>query len=127
MHTWGAKSPGRDDWGQEDHVVSQLDKLKAKFIDHGLPVLMGEYGATYQAGFDDYRRYYMEYVTKAAVDRGIVPVYWDNGGQNSGGESFGLFDRRSGKVLHPEMLEAMLRAASRTGSLGDIRQPRPSN
>ncbi len=126
VHTWGSASPGRDDWGQEEHVVSQLDKLKATFVDRGLPVLMGEYGATYQTGYEDYRRYYMEYVTKAAVDRGIVPVYWDNGGQNSGGESFALFDRRSGKVLHPEVLEAMLRATSGNGSLSDIRKPRPS-
>ncbi len=126
VHTWGAASPGRDDWGQEDHVVKQFDQLKATFIDRGIPVLMGEYGATHQAGYEDYRRYYMEYVTKAAVERGIVPVYWDNGGQTSGGESFGLFDRRSGSVLHPEILEAMLRGASGTGSLSEIRKPSPS-
>jgi aryl-phospho-beta-D-glucosidase BglC (GH1 family) len=125
VHTWGATSPGRDDWGQEDHVLKQFDQLKATFIDRGIPVLMGEYGATHQAGYEDYRRYYMEYVTKAAVERGIVPVYWDNGGQNSGGESFGLFDRRSGSVLHPEILDAMIRAASGTGSLSEIRKPTP--
>jgi hypothetical protein len=67
----------------------------------------------------------MEYVTKAAVERGLVPVYWDNGGQNSGGENFGLFDRRSGKVLHPALLEAMIRATSGTGSLSEIRKPSP--
>ena len=99
----------------------------ATFIDRGIPVLVGEYGATHQAGYEDYRRYYMEYVTKAAVQRGLVPVYWDNGGQNSGGENFGLFDRRSGKVLHPAILEAMLRATSETGSLSEIRPPRPTN
>ncbi len=126
IHTWGAESPGRDDWGQEDHVVSQFDKLKATFIDTGLPVLMGEYGATYQSGYEDYRRYYMEYVTKAAADRGIVPVYWDNGGRTSGAESFGLFDRKSGAVLHPKMLEAMVRGASGKGSLQDIAPPRPA-
>jgi aryl-phospho-beta-D-glucosidase BglC (GH1 family) len=126
VNTWGAASPGRDDWGQEDHVVKQFDAVKKTFIDRGLPVLMGEYGATHQAGFEDYRRYYLEYVTKAAVDRGIVPVYWDNGGQNSGGENFALFDRKNGKVLHPEMLDAMLRATSESGSLSEIRPPRPS-
>jgi endoglucanase len=86
---------------------------------------MGEYGATHQKGYEDYRRYYMEYVTKAAVDRGIVPVYWDNGGQNSGAENFGLFDRSSGKVLHPKMLEAMIRAAQSDYNLKDIAPPAP--
>src|SRR5690606_865783 len=101
-------------------------KLTAKFVAQGLPVLMGEYGATHQKGYEDYRRYYMEYVTQAAVQRGIVPVYWDNGGKGSGGEHFGLFDRSTGRVLHPEMLDAMMRAATTSGSLEEIRPPRPS-
>lgn len=126
VHTWGAASPGRDDWGQEDHVVKQFDALKATFIDRGVPVLLGEYGATYQKGYEDYRRYYMEYVTRAAVQRGIVPVYWDNGGQSSGAENFGLFDRKSGAVLHPAMLEAMMRATGE-GAPSSIALPRPSN
>jgi aryl-phospho-beta-D-glucosidase BglC (GH1 family) len=125
-HTWGGASPGKDDWGQEAHVVAQFDKLKATFVDQGIPVLLGEYGATYQEGFENYRRYYMEYVTKAAVDRGILPVYWDNGGRGSGGENFGLIDRRSGSVLHPELMEAMLRAATSSYSLSDIVLPAPS-
>ena len=125
-HTWGSASPGTDSWGQEDFVVAQFDKLKSVFIDQGVPVLLGEYGATFQAGFEDYRRYYMEYVTKAAVDRGIVAVYWDNGGRGSGGENFALMDRRTNSVLHPELMEAMLRAATSSYSLSEIALPAPS-
>jgi aryl-phospho-beta-D-glucosidase BglC (GH1 family) len=125
-HTWGSASPGRDDWGQEDFVLKQFDKLKSTFVDRGVPVLIGEYGATHQEGFEDYRRYYLEYVTKAAVDRGMLPVYWDNGGQGSGGEKFGLMDRQNNTVLHPVMLEAMQRAATKSYSLSDIALPRPS-
>ena len=125
-HTWGSGAPGRDDWGQEDFVVAQFDKLKSTFIDKGLPVIIGEYGATHQEGYEDYRRYYMEYVTKAAVDRGIVPVYWDNGSRNSGGESFGLFDRDSNTVLRPDVLSAMQRAATSSYTLRDIARPKPS-
>lgn len=65
-------------------MVSQLDKLKARFGDQGLPIFVGEYGATHQSGFEDYRRYYMAYVTRAIVERGMLPVYWDNGGRGSG-------------------------------------------
>jgi endoglucanase len=123
--TWGHGSPGRDNWGQEEHVVSQLDKLKARFGDQGLPIFLGEYGATHQTGFEDYRRYYMEYVTKAAVERGMLPVYWDNGGRGSGGESFGLIDRSSLGVLHPELLKTMLNAANGSGKLADVTPPAP--
>lgn len=126
-HTWGKASPGRDSWGQEDFVVEQFDKLKTSFIDRGIPVLLGEYGATHQTGYEDYQRYYVEYVTKAAVDRGIVPVYWDNGGRGSGGDKFALIDRGNNSVLYPKLMQAMLRAATGSYSLGDIAPPQPSD
>lgn len=125
-HTWGAASPGHDDWGQEDFVVGQFDKLKATYVDKGVPVLIGEYGATQQDGFEDYRRYYMEYVTTAAVERGLVPVYWDNGGKKSGGENFALFDRENNSVLRPQLIEALQRAASKSRKLSEIAPPTPA-
>lgn len=125
-NTWGKASPGNDGWGQEDFVVAQFDKLKAHYIDKGIPVIIGEYGASHQEGFEDYRRYYMEFVTKAALDRGIVPVYWDNGAQGSGGEKFGLFNRTTYEPLHPELLEAMVRAATSSYSLNDVALPQPA-
>jgi endoglucanase len=124
-HTWGAASPGRDDWGQEDFVIKEFDKLKAKYVDQGIPVLMGEYGATHQAEFADYQRYYVEYVTRAALERGIFPVLWDNGGSGSGGEQFGLFDRHANTVLHPELMAALGRAA-KGEPLAAIALPRPA-
>ena len=86
---------------------------------------MGEYGAVQQTGFEDYRRYYMEYVGKAARDRGILPVYWDNGGTGSGMDNFALFDRGTNAVLHPAILEAMMRAATSSYALGDVALPAP--
>jgi aryl-phospho-beta-D-glucosidase BglC (GH1 family) len=124
-NVWGQASPGTDSWGQEPHVVAQFDKLKVSFIDAGLPVLMGEYGAVQQTGFEDYRRYYMEYVGKAAKDRGILPLYWDNGGSGSGMDNFGLFDRSTNAVLHPTILEAMMRAATSPYTLGEVAPPVP--
>jgi endoglucanase len=124
-NTWGKASPGNDGWGQEDFVLTQFDKVKARYVDKGVPVIIGEYGACHQDGFEDYRRYYMEYVTKAAVDRGLVPIYWDNGAEGSGGEKFGLFNRSTNSPLHPKLLEAMMRAAKSTYTLSDIALPAP--
>jgi aryl-phospho-beta-D-glucosidase BglC (GH1 family) len=125
-NTWGQASPGKDNWGQEDFVVTQFDKLKTTYIDQGIGVFLGEYGATHQADYADYQRYYVEYVTKAAVDRGILPVYWDNGGQGSGGEKFGLIDRTKNDVFHPNVMEALKRAATSSYSLADVQPPKPS-
>jgi endoglucanase len=122
-HAWGMGSPGADTWGQEAHVDQQFEQLKTKYISAGLPVIIGEYGAVHQAEAQNYRRYYMEYVTKAAVDRGIVPVYWDNGGKNSGADGFGLFDRTSNQSLYPEILQAMQRAATEDYPSSAIAKP----
>lgn len=122
-HAWGAGHPGIDNWGQEDWVRKQMAKLKATYIDKGIPVIMGEYGAVNQAGYESYRRYYMEYVTKAAYDVGIVPIYWDNGSTRSGEDAFGLFNRATNTVLYPTILEAMIRAISFSYSLADVAKP----
>lgn len=122
-NTWGAGAPGRDNWGQEDFVVTQFDKIKTRYIDQSVPVIIGEYGAVHQDGFEDYRRYYMEYVTKAAVDRGLVPVYWDNGGRGSGNDGFALMDRQANRVYRPKIMEAMLRAVTSSYSLNDVARP----
>jgi endoglucanase len=123
-NTWGKGSPSPDNWGQEDFVVTQFDKLKTTYVDQGVPVFLGEYGATHQAEFAEYQRYYVEYVTKAAIDRGILPVIWDNGGSGSGGEKFGLMDRGTNGVLHPSVLEALKRAATSSYKLGDVAAPK---
>jgi endoglucanase len=124
-NTWGTGQMGAVSWGQEDHVVTQFNALKTTYVDAGLPVIIGEYGAVNQEGYEDYRRYYMEYVTLAAIERGIVPIYWDNGSEESGAEAFGLFNRETSAVLHPTILEAMMRAKDESRTLSDIEPPTP--
>ncbi len=121
--TWGLDSPGADEWGQEDFVVTQFDRLKAEYADQGIPVIIGEYGAVNTSGYEDYRRYYMEYVTAAACQRGFVPIYWDNGGLGSGPDSFGIFDRASNTVAVPSILEAMHRGCTSGTALDAIARP----
>ena len=104
-------------------MVSQFDKLKAQFADQGLPILIGEYGAINQAGYENYRRYYLEYVTKAARDRGFLPVYWDNGAQASGPDNFGLFDRNTAAITQVELVEALQRAVGDSHTLSDVALP----
>lgn len=122
-HAWGASSPNADSWGQEDYVAQQFDKLVTSFVSQGLPMIVGEYGAVHQAGYEDERRYYMEHVTKVITDRGIVPFYWDNGSEESGPDGFGLFSRADGSTLYPNVLDAMMRAATSDYSLDEITAP----
>jgi endoglucanase len=123
-HAWGTGHPGIDTWGQEDWVASQVAKLKTSYIDHGLPVIWGEYGAVTQTGYETYRRYYMEYVTKVAHDAGIVPIVWDNNNwAGSGDDAFGFINRASNTVQYPAMVDAMVRAATSAYGLADVAKP----
>jgi endoglucanase len=122
-HTWGTGNPGIDNWAQEDWVKSEVASLKSMFIDKGLPMIWGEYGAVNQSGYESYRRYYVEYVTKAVHDAGITPFFWDNGSTGSGSDAFGLMNRSNNTVQYPTILQAMMRAVTSNYALADVAKP----
>lgn len=101
-----------DNWGQEDYVDSQMQMLHDTFIAEGYPVIIGEMGVQDKThlseSFNEYRRYWLEYVVKSAKANGCIPVYWDNGWNGKNG--FGLFDRTSCTVTQQSLIDAMIRA-----------------
>ncbi|MEH6406989.1 MAG: cellulase family glycosylhydrolase [Leeuwenhoekiella sp.] len=109
---WGKNATDPDlteTWANEDYADAQFEKMKTNFIDKGIGVIMGEYGAiarTEVAGYEEYRKYYLEYITKAASSRGVVPFYWDNG--YTGNFGMGLFDRATGEIAYPEIVTAII-------------------
>ncbi len=112
---WGQYGTETDSWGQEDWVEQVCAMMKERFIDDaGVPVIIGEYGATRtkDTSKSDYRRYYIEYVTKTMKEYGLLPIFWDNGYDGISGEGFGLFDRLTAENIHPELTEAIMRGAS---------------
>lgn len=113
---WGYKAEkGKaDNWGQEDFLTDRMDLLKTTFVDKGYGVIIGECGAVYQAEeLEPYREYYIEYMTQAAVSRGMCPVFWDNGSRSSGTEAFGLFNRSMPyDQLYPNVIEKIMKAAN---------------
>ncbi len=106
---WGAKYGGAtaaDGWGQEDYLIDQLKKMKTAFVDKGIPVIVGEFGAPAKrnSANEKYRTYYLQYVVKYAVEYGFVPIYWDNG------TSYKLFDRGTYAVVYPDIVNGMMAA-----------------
>jgi aryl-phospho-beta-D-glucosidase BglC (GH1 family) len=90
---WSFAGEGEGTWGtpaDKAEVDSRLDTVKETFIDKGIPVILGEYGVVTKADSRS-RLAHIEYTTKAAVSRGIVPFYWDDGG------AFGVVDRKTEK------------------------------
>jgi endoglucanase len=110
---WGpaATNPSKKStWGQEDHLDSQLKKMRDTFVTKGYPVVVGEYGSIDKSSFDSsnnkYRADYAHAVAATAKKYGAAPVYWDNG--TNGQYGFGLFDRRSYAVTQQGIINAIM-------------------
>jgi len=137
--TWGSKSlTGSNGWANENYVRNTFNSVKSRFIDNGIPVIIGEYGAVNQITDKgkEHRKYYMEYVTKYARDCGFIPFYWDNAGfgininQTTGaqstGEKFGLFYRTPPFALPEEsvpILEVMMKAVNEAYQITGVAAP----
>ncbi|MDG0855136.1 glycoside hydrolase family 5 protein [Roseateles puraquae] len=113
---WGAAA--RDakataPWGDAAHADAQFRKMKARFIDRGIPVILGEFGAIRREdrpGAEAYRIAWNRHIARSARAHGLVPVYWDNG--VTGQHGMGLFDRRTGAQVYPELIQALLGTAT---------------
>ncbi|KGO85861.1 glycosyl hydrolase family 5 [Flavobacterium rivuli WB 3.3-2 = DSM 21788] len=110
---WGTNATdpaSTETWANEAYVDTQFQRMKTNFIDRGVGVILGEYGAisrTDVAGHEAFRTYWIEYVSTSARNYGLVPVWWDAGlPQNN--HTMGLFDRNTGAVAHQNIVDAIL-------------------
>lgn len=114
-----------DNWGQEDYVDSQMALLNEKFVSQGYPVVIGEFGAQDKtekfADYNEFRRYWSEYLIKAAKKNGVVCVYWDNG--YNGNKGFGIINRFDYTITQPDLIAGMMRAINSTD---DYESPSPA-
>ncbi len=114
---WGKpyKEFGIANYCQEDYFDTLFANLKAKFIDKGLPIILGEYGCNRHSSVNtnmiNSRAYYLEYVTRAAKKVGIAPFVWDNGYLNDGQDQFGMIDRRNLSVYDQPAIDGLMRGA----------------
>ena len=112
---WGAGhhstiEPGRNaEWGEEEELLEEFEHLKTQFVDKGIPVLLGEYGAyrrgnganvpkdpeTHNASVD----YWITYVTHQALAHGVKPFFWDTGN---------ALDRQDNTVLDQRTIDAII-------------------
>jgi hypothetical protein len=81
---------------------------KSTFTSKGIPLIIGECGASYQANrggdlatAEANRIAYLSYLCEQAKAHGLVPILWDSGKNNKSqnGDNFALFDRYDGSPL----------------------------
>lgn len=113
---WGAGATdpkATETWANEAFIDAQFQKMKAKYVDKGVPVILGEFGAirrTEYAAAESYRLAWDTYVARSAWMHGLVPVYWDAGAARDN-HSMGLFDRNTGEQIYPALIKAMVDGA----------------
>jgi endoglucanase len=100
-------------YGEEDAIIADYNKVKQKFIDKGIPVIMGEYGAYRRNGSANVPKdlalheasvdYWTTFTTKEALARGIKPFWWDTGG---------ALDRSTNTVKDQRTIDALLAGAN---------------
>ena len=119
FYYWGngyhsTNEPSRNaTWGEESEVETDLGLMKSKFVDKGIPVLIGEFGVIKRSNPIDLslhlssRKYFDRYVVSSAVSKGMVPVYWDNGASD-----FGIFDRHTAAVTDQGVIDSIMKGAT---------------
>jgi endoglucanase len=104
-------------WGEESTVDDLMGRMKSKFVNHGIPVILGEYAAIRRSDLPGdsldlhlaSRAHYLKYVTEKAKANGILPFYWDAG--NMGKNASALFNRQNNTVYDQQAIDSLLAGA----------------
>lgn len=119
FYYWGSGNHSTTDpernpsWGEEETVDALFALMKNQFVDKGIPVVLGEFGAIRRSNLTgealskhlESRAYYLSYVTRKAKENGLIPFYWDNG--VTGNHGFALFNRNTNTVSDQQALNAL--------------------
>ncbi|QLC67065.1 cellulase family glycosylhydrolase [Flavobacterium sp. LPB0248] len=101
-------------WGEEADLEKSFKLMKTQFVDKGIPVLLGEFGAIRRTTLTgdaltlhlNSRAYYLKTVVKTAKTNGLLPFYWDEG--SLGNNGFGIMNRSDNTVFDTQALNALI-------------------
>lgn len=89
-----------------DELVKNLQEI---FLDKGIPVIIGEFGALNKDNEAE-RVEWISYYLSKTEEIGVPCIWWDNGAFNGSGENFGLLNRYELSFVYPDLLKAMMDA-----------------
>ena len=102
---------GTNVWGHNTKDIEKLmGLLDELFLDKGIPVIIGEFGAMNKSNEEE-RVEWAEYYISTAKAHGVPCIWWDNGAFDSDGENFGLIDRIHLTFPYPELLKTLVENA----------------
>ena len=117
VYYWGAGNhstiePDRNaTYGEEDAITAEFKKIKEKFVDKGIPVVLGEYAVWRRNAINNKNflpkdmdmhnksvDYWATFATKTAKANGLLPFWWEIGF---------MLDRANNVVKDQPMLDAI--------------------
>lgn len=113
---WGhtADPSKKESYGDEADLRAVFNSLRTKFTDNGIPVYLGEVGNVHRSSerAEAFRKYYLEYMCKAAKTYGMAPFFWDNGATGAGRECSGIINHSTGEYINngKEIIDVMVKA-----------------
>ncbi len=113
--------------GDDGAEISNLmDTLYVCFIQKGVPVIIGEFGARNKNENTEDRENYASYYYDAARARGITCCWWDNYTFDTyAGEAFGLLDRSENTMKYEGIAEAAATFGQERDDIKDPEYPDP--
>lgn len=96
------------DIGQTSEINRFMISLYKTYIQQGIPVVIGEFGARAKGDNLQSRVTYAAYYAANASARNIPCIWWDNNAFKGNGELFGLLDRRRCEWAYPEIVDALI-------------------
>ena len=97
--------------GDMTEMSELFAKMKSQFVDKGIPVILGEYGAMVRTGLGENqeahnksREQFNEVVTREAKNHGMVPFFWDGG-------TFAMIKRADGTIGDKYTYDGIMRGA----------------
>jgi endoglucanase len=117
FYYWGVPNHSTTDtahnptWGEEATVDANFALMKKQFVDKGIPVVIGEFGAITRSNLTGdalklhlaSRAYYFKYVVKKSIANGLLPFFWDTGG---------LINRNNYTVSDQQSLDGLIQGAA---------------
>lgn len=118
FYYWGAGNHSTTDternptWGEEADVDKFFKSMKTQFVDKGIPVILGEFGAIKRDLTGDAltlhlksRADFLKYVVKQSRANGMIPFYWDAGFMDV--NTMTIFNRTNNTVYDTQALTAL--------------------
>ncbi|MCR4947164.1 MAG: glycoside hydrolase family 5 protein [Lachnospiraceae bacterium] len=102
--TWVRTTDVFDEAGKKE-IDAAMENLDTFFLDKGIPVIIGEWGAQWKDNAAD-QAAFAEYTVSAAEKYGVKCFYWDN----NSADDFKLVDRTNGKAYRRDTVDSIMKA-----------------